>query len=98
MLADIKPGDLFIADYHLDGTLTGLDVLEQLRNRQHREVPAILLSGDMQSMMRVVKTLDSALPLSQQAGRYRAALLDRSRGAQAAECGTPGPSLASALE
>ncbi len=56
MLADIKPGDLFITDYHLDGTLTGLDVLKQLRNRQHREVPAILLSGDLQSMMRVVKT------------------------------------------
>jgi FixJ family two-component response regulator len=36
--------------------LTGLDVLQELRARHHRDVPAILLSGDLQSMMRVVKT------------------------------------------
>jgi two-component system, sensor histidine kinase len=56
LLADLKPGDLFISDYHLDGALTGLDVLQQLRARYRRDVPAILLSGDLQSMMRVVKT------------------------------------------
>jgi PAS domain S-box-containing protein len=56
LLADLEPGDLFISDYHLDSGLTGLDVLQQLRIRQQREVPAILLSGDLQSMMRVVKT------------------------------------------
>jgi PAS domain S-box-containing protein len=56
LLADLQPGDLLISDYHLDGTLTGLDVLQQLRTRQKREIPAILLSGDLQSMMRGVKT------------------------------------------
>jgi two-component system, sensor histidine kinase len=56
LLADLRPGDLLISDYHLDGTLTGLDVLQQLRNRENREIPAIVLSGDLQSMMRVVKT------------------------------------------
>ena len=56
LLADLQPGDLLISDYHLDGRLTGLDVLQQLRIRKHRDVPAILLSGDLQSMMRVVKT------------------------------------------
>ena len=56
LLAGMQPGDVFITDYHLDGTLTGLDVLHQLRIRQGRDVPAILLSGDLQSMMRVVKT------------------------------------------
>jgi two-component system CheB/CheR fusion protein len=56
LLADLKPGDIFISDYHLNGALTGLDVLQQLRARYRRDVPAILLSGDLQSMMRVVKT------------------------------------------
>jgi two-component system, sensor histidine kinase len=56
LLAELQPGDLLISDYHLDGSLTGLDVLKQLRARQKREIPAILLSGDLQSMMRGVKT------------------------------------------
>ena len=56
MLADLKPGDLLISDYHLNGPLTGLDVLQQVRAQHQYEVPAILLSGDLQSMMRVVKT------------------------------------------
>jgi two-component system, sensor histidine kinase len=57
LLAKLRPGDLLIFDYHLTGPLTGLDVLQQVRARHQREVPAILLSGDLQSMMRVVKTL-----------------------------------------
>jgi PAS domain S-box-containing protein len=56
LLLDMRPGDVLIADYHLDGKLTGLDVLQQLRARQGRDVPAILMSGDLQSMMRVLKT------------------------------------------
>ena len=56
LLANLKPGDLLISDYHLNGTLTGFDVLQQVRAQHRWEVPAILLSGDLQSMMRVVKT------------------------------------------
>jgi PAS domain S-box-containing protein len=56
LLIDMQPGDVLITDYHLDGKLTGIDVLQQLRSQQGRDVPAILLSGDLQSMMRVVKT------------------------------------------
>jgi two-component system, sensor histidine kinase len=56
LLADLRPGDLLISDYHLNGALTGLDVLQQVRAQHQREVPAVLLSGDLQSMMRVVKT------------------------------------------
>jgi len=56
MLADLKPGDLLISDYHLNGTLTGLDVIQQVRARLELEVPAIVLSGDLPSMMRMVKT------------------------------------------
>jgi PAS domain S-box-containing protein len=56
LLASLRPGDLLISDYHLNGALTGLDVLQQVRAQHQREIPAILLSGDLQSMMRVVKT------------------------------------------
>jgi DNA-binding NtrC family response regulator len=56
LLADLRPGDIFIADYHLQGNLTGLDVLLQLRVQQRSDVPGILMSGDLQSMLRVVKT------------------------------------------
>jgi len=55
LLAKLRPGDLLISDYHLNGSLTGLDVLQQVRAQHKRQVPAILLSGDLQSMMRVVK-------------------------------------------
>jgi two-component system, sensor histidine kinase len=56
LLANLRPGDLLISDYHLNGPLTGLDVLQQVRTQYQRQVPAILLSGDLQSMLRVVKT------------------------------------------
>jgi PAS domain S-box-containing protein len=55
LLRDLRRDDLFISDYHLEGKLTGLDVLHELRARHQRDVPAILLSGDLQSMMRFVK-------------------------------------------
>ena len=55
-MAELKPGDIFITDYHLEGKLTGLDVLRRLRVQQARDVPAILLSGDLQSMIRMFKT------------------------------------------
>jgi len=56
LLSSMRSGDILVADYHLEGDVTGLDVLQQLRSRQHRDVPAVLLSGDLQSMMRVVKS------------------------------------------
>jgi two-component system, sensor histidine kinase len=56
LLANMQPGDLLISDYHLNSTLTGLDILQRVRAQHKREVPAILLSGDLQSMMRVVKS------------------------------------------
>lgn len=56
LLANLRPGDLLIVDYHLNGSLTGFDVLQQVRAQHRWEVPAVLLTGDLQSMMRVVKT------------------------------------------
>jgi PAS domain S-box-containing protein len=56
ILADLQPDDILITDYHLEGRLTGMDVLQQVRLRHGRDVPAILLSGDLQSILRIVKT------------------------------------------
>ena len=56
LLAGLQPGDVLISDYHLQGNLSGLDVLQELRARSNREVPAILMSGDLQTMMRIVKS------------------------------------------
>ena len=55
-LQDMKQGDVLITDYHLEGKLTGLDVLLDLRNQRRLEVPAVVMSGDLQSMLRAVKT------------------------------------------
>jgi len=56
LLLTMQPGDVLITDYHLDGKFTGLDVLLQLRTQRRFDVPAVVMSGDLQSMMRVVKT------------------------------------------
>ena len=55
ILATLGPGDVFITDFNLDGPLTGFDVLLQLRKQQGHEVAAIIMSGDLPSMLRVVK-------------------------------------------
>lgn len=55
LLKEIHENDIFISDYQLDGPLTGLDILQELRTRERRHVPAILMSGDLQSMLRAVK-------------------------------------------
>lgn len=55
LLADLQPGDILIADYHLDGKNTGLDLLLRLRVRAGREVPGIVLSGDLPTVVRSLK-------------------------------------------
>jgi len=55
LMADMGPGDILIADYHLGGKQTGVDVLRHVRSHLGYEVPAILLSGDLQSMMRAMQ-------------------------------------------
>jgi PAS domain S-box-containing protein len=56
LLSSMRHGDVLITDYHLEGQITGLDVLLQLRKRQLYDIPAIVMSGDLQSMMRNVKS------------------------------------------
>jgi len=53
---EMQPGDVVIADYHLDGKNTGLDMLIKLRERCRYEVPGIVLSGDLPSVLRSVRT------------------------------------------
>jgi PAS domain S-box-containing protein len=58
-----KPGEiartLIVADYHLDSRNTGLDLLSKLRERAGFDVPAVVLSGDLPS---VVRSLRVAVP------------------------------------
>jgi two-component system, chemotaxis family, CheB/CheR fusion protein len=42
----IEP-DIVIADYNLPGGLTGLQTIAELRAALHREIPAIILTGDI---------------------------------------------------
>ena len=55
LFVDLAPGDVVISDYRLDGRLTGFDVLRKLRADKGWDVPAVLLSGDLESMLRAVK-------------------------------------------
>jgi PAS domain S-box-containing protein len=52
----MRAGDVVIADYHLDTRNTGLDMLMRLRERVGFDVPGIILTGDLPSMLRSIKT------------------------------------------
>ena len=52
---EFRCGDLLIADYHLDGRHTGIELLNKLRSRLGYEVPAVVLSGDLQSAQRSLR-------------------------------------------
>jgi PAS domain S-box-containing protein len=56
LLQRLQPGDVVIADYHLDDKNTGLDMLIRLRERVGYDVPGVVLSGDLPSVLRTVKT------------------------------------------
>lgn len=56
LLQRLQPGDVVIADYHLDDKNTGLDMLLRLRERVGYEVPGVVLSGDLPSVLRSLKT------------------------------------------
>ncbi|MBB6092130.1 PAS domain S-box-containing protein [Povalibacter uvarum] len=51
----IEPGDVVIADYHLDVNHTGLELLLRLRERLGRDVPGVVLSGDLPSLLRSIR-------------------------------------------
>jgi two-component system CheB/CheR fusion protein len=45
----LPPDVVIIADYNLPGDLTGAEVVARLRQSLHREIPAIILTGDISS-------------------------------------------------
>lgn len=55
LLERLRPGDVVIADYHLDDKNTGLDMLLRLRERQGYDVPGVVLSGDLPSVLRSIR-------------------------------------------
>jgi len=55
-LSGVRKGDVLIADYHLDGQVTGIDLITALRARCKWEVPVIVMSGDLPAVMRSIKT------------------------------------------
>jgi PAS domain S-box-containing protein len=55
LFAGMRDGDIVIADYHLDSKNTGLNLLLWLRARSGREVPGIILSGDLPTVLRSLK-------------------------------------------
>ena len=56
LFAGIEQRDIVIADYHLDSKNTGLDMLLRLRARVGRDVPGIVLSGDLPTVLRSIKS------------------------------------------
>lgn len=49
-------GDVIVADYHLDGRNTGLELLARLRQRVGFDAPGVILSGDLPSVLRSLRT------------------------------------------
>jgi PAS domain S-box-containing protein len=49
-------GDVIVADYHLDGRNTGLELLNRLRQRLGYDAPGVVLSGDLPSVLRSLRT------------------------------------------
>lgn len=44
---DVEPPDVLVCDYRLPGNITGIDIVEQLKNVLTVNVPAILITGDI---------------------------------------------------
>jgi PAS domain S-box-containing protein len=55
LFRQMNRGDIVIADYHLDNNNTGLDMLLSLRSRAGHDVPGIVLSGDLPTVLRTLK-------------------------------------------
>jgi CheY-like chemotaxis protein len=52
LLPSLRSGDLIIADYHLDTAHTGLEVLERARRAAGTQIPGIIMSGDLPTVVR----------------------------------------------
>ena len=66
LLPTLRPGDLIVADYHLDSVHSGIDVLHRARLVSGAEVPGVILSGDLPS---VVRSLATPIPAARFLGK-----------------------------
>jgi PAS domain S-box-containing protein len=84
--AAMRPGDVVIADYHLDEKHTGLDMLMQLRERLGYTVPGVILSGDLPSVLRSVRAVPACAFLGKpvDTGALTSAINELSAGARVA--------------
>ncbi len=55
LIAAMLPGDILVTDFRLAGKVTGLDIVQHARAGHSRRVPAVLLSGDLEAMLRTLK-------------------------------------------
>ena len=55
LAVQLQPGDVVVADYHLDGQRTGLDVLLEVRRRLGWGIPGVVLTGDLPAVLRSLK-------------------------------------------
>lgn len=44
----VSPIDLILTDFHLDGGLSGYELIKRIRKRQNAQIPSILLTGDVE--------------------------------------------------
>jgi len=56
MFERLGPGDLIIADYHLENRKTGLELLMRAREVVGFDLPAIIMSGDLPTLLNAVKS------------------------------------------
>lgn len=56
LVESLQGDELMVVDYHLDGGQTGLELVHAARQRKGIDIPAIVLSGDLPSVMRVLKS------------------------------------------
>lgn len=56
LVESLRGDELMIVDYHLDGSRTGLELVSSARQHLGTDIPAVVLSGDLPSVMRVLKS------------------------------------------
>jgi two-component system, sensor histidine kinase len=61
LLPTLRCGDVIVADYHLDSSHTGLEVLERARHVMGFDIPGIIMSGDLAT---VIRSLHAPVPAS----------------------------------
>jgi CheY-like chemotaxis protein len=54
LIPSLGGGDIIVADYHLDSAHTGIEVLMKAREVHESNVPGIVLSGDLPSLVRSI--------------------------------------------